>query len=449
MGSTSDQDTAADGRQQQLFLQNLATSLGAMPHINHYIVAFSGGLDSMVLLHGLWTIANMHNGALTFKAVHVNHGLQAEAADWVKHCEAVCYRFEIPFESINVEAQPAPGESPEAAARQARYAALRKQLQPGDCLLTAHHQDDQAETLLLQLLRGSGPMGLAAMPVVAVCGLGWHLRPILDISRETLTAYAQQHNLKWIEDLSNADTRYDRNYLRNTLSPLIAKRWPGWTKTLSRAARHQAQAAKLIIDQARSDMSEVLADEAEALSLEKLHKLPAERQHHVLRYWLQQKELPTPSDTVLKNILLMQSAAKDSTPLVAWSDVEVRRYQGKLYAFKQQQPVRTQQYLWQLPEALQIDELGIALSPQRLFKLGVRLADGESQLIVRFRQGGERIRLPGREHSHCVKKLLQARKVPPWLRDRLPFVYEGDRLLGIFGIEPPILADNVHSDEDS
>lgn len=218
------------------FHQYLSQLLIAHPQICRLIVGYSGGLDSHVLLHGL----AMHRPYwLTQKleAIYVDHGLQTASAVWGEHCAEVCRDLNMPFRVLKIDARPVPGESPEAAARRARYAALAAELGFDSALLTAHHRDDQAETLLLQLLRGAGPYGLAAMPAVSRLGQGRLLRPFLEVDRAELLAYAGKHGLRWIEDASNTDTGFDRNYLRHRVLPLLRERWPAVNRTLSRSAR--------------------------------------------------------------------------------------------------------------------------------------------------------------------------------------------------------------------
>ena len=187
-------------------------------------------------------------------AIYVDHGLQAASAGWGKHCARSCRDLDVPFRVLKINARPAPGESPEAAARRARYAALAVELEPDAALLTAHHRDDQAETLLLQLLRGAGPHGLAAMPAAARLGQGWLLRPLLDLDRADLLAYAHEHGLRWIEDASNADTGFDRNYLRHRILPLLRERWPAANRTLARSARWCAETADWLDAEAAADL---------------------------------------------------------------------------------------------------------------------------------------------------------------------------------------------------
>jgi len=212
------------------------------------IIAYSGGLDSHVLLHAVAAMRAELTGC-EFIAVHINHGLSEKAGQWTKHCANQCEVLNITFAHINVDAKNKTGESPEAVAREVRYQAFREFMQPGDCLLTAHHQDDQAETLLIQLLRGAGPRGLAAMPYYSDFAEGWHARPLLNFSRDELHEYAQQtfsqNQSAWIDDESNSDTRFDRNFLRHEIIPKLKARFPGMAATLSRSAGLCAEASGL------------------------------------------------------------------------------------------------------------------------------------------------------------------------------------------------------------
>ena len=220
--------------------QLIAKVLALAPEANGYWVAFSGGLDSQVLLHALAAGRELLPASLS--ALHVNHNLQPDAPAWAEHCRAVCAGLGIPYQALSVQAHPEPGESPEAAARVARYRALTGAVPAGGVLLTAHHQDDQAETLLLQLVRGAGPKGLAAMPERTTVKGVTLLRPLLDVSRDTLHDYARRHDLTWVEDPSNTRTDYDRNFLRHDILPRLHARWPAIGPPRSRTRARQARA---------------------------------------------------------------------------------------------------------------------------------------------------------------------------------------------------------------
>ena len=253
--------------------------LNALPRtgVTRYWLAYSGGLDSHALLHAMHGLRAQQRGIILC-AVHVHHGLRPEADQWAAHCMSVCAALEIPCQVLHVQARPAAGESPEDAARCARYQALRDVIGAGDCLLTAHHQDDQAETLLLQLLRGAGVAGLAGMPACAAFGTGLLARPLLSHSRAELRAYAERHGLHWVEDGSNAETGYDRNYLRHEILPRLRARWPATAAVLTRSAGHCAAATDLLQILAAQDLANLRGPVQRTLKIDRLQLLDAARQ---------------------------------------------------------------------------------------------------------------------------------------------------------------------------
>lgn len=400
--------------------------LNAWPGIRRFIVGYSGGMDSHVLLHGL---VNYQYHDWTLTAFYVDHRLQTASAAWGEHCAGVCRLLNVPFRALKIDARPAPGESPEAAARRARYAALAAELGSDSALLTAHHRDDQAETLLLQLLRGAGPHGLAAMPTVSRLGQGWLLRPLLNVDRAELLAYARTHDLHWVEDASNTDTGFDRNYLRHRVLPLLRERWPAVNRTLARSARLCAETAAWLDETAATDLVGVATDHPDRLAIPALQELSELRQRNVLRYWLRQLNLPIPDARQLQLILRdVLTAAADRNPCIHWPGAEIRRYRDGLYAMP---PLKShdarQKFIWRADAESwpPLDLPGVGqLRMQETMGRGLRpevLAGGS--LVVGFRQGGERFRPAGRRHSQELKKLLQQAGIPPWERERLPLVY--------------------------
>jgi tRNA(Ile)-lysidine synthase len=413
--------------------ESLQTQLASLPAVPHYWVAYSGGVDSHALLHALTALRDNLPGELG--AVHVNHGLQAAAADWAAHCETVCRELAVPLVGLNVDGRPGSGDSPEAAARAARYAALDGWLPAGHGLLTAQHRDDQAETLLLQLLRGSGVKGLAAMPVVATLGAGLLLRPLLDVSRRELQAYADRQRLHWVEDPSNTDTGLDRNYLRQRIVPELRRRWPAVAQTLARSAQHCAEAARILEQVAAADVADLAGPAGDTLALGGLQALTAERRRNALRSWLQQRCGALPSTAVLSRILHDILASRpDASPCVRWSGFEVRRYRDRLYLLRQA-PVRDpgRRLAWSLDGNLELPDAGGTLHARRASGHGLRVAAVSGPVAVAFRQGGERCRPAGRPHHHSLKKLLQECGVPPWERPRIPLIYVGNQLAAVAG----------------
>jgi tRNA(Ile)-lysidine synthase len=400
-----------------------------------YQVAFSGGLDSHALLHALSKL-RAELGA-DIGAVHVNHGLQLDADHWESHCQQLCADLKVPYVSLRVDGKALRGESPEAAARSARYTALADWLPAQHCLLTAQHQDDQAETLLLQLLRGSGVNGLAAMPVLTTFGAGRLLRPLLDVTREALYRYAISNRLSWIEDPSNTDTGFDRNYLRRQVLPVLRERWPAVASSLSRSAAHCADAARLLAELAEQDL-QALTVRGNTLSLTGLVALPLARQGNVLRHWTRQLSGKTPSAAVLARILNdVTGSRRDSEPCVRWGGFEIRRYREELFllpraAVPEEQPGTLD---WALSGPLALPGVGGVLTATTETGRGIRVAAVPAGCVrVAWRRGGEYCRPAGRGHQHRLKKLFQERGIPPWERSRIPLIYIQDQLAAVAGM---------------
>ncbi len=410
--------------------ENLIHTLRGLPAAQRYWVALSGGLDSTVLLQALAGRRDALPGEL--RAVHVDHGLNPRSRDWQRHCERLCAALGVPLECRRVEVSPATGESLEAVAREQRYAAFRSLLSPGDLLLLAQHQDDQLETFLLQALRGAGVRGLAAMPEEALSE-GLHLaRPLLPYPRAELEAWARAEGLAWVEDPSNADTGFDRNYLRHEVLSRLKARWPAAGETLSRSARLCAEADGLMRELAEEDAT--CYHLGDTLPLKALVELSAPRARNLLRYWLQGRGLALPPAHKLEEILRQAGARTDRNPCVDWEGAEVRRYRLRLYA---QRPVAPAPAGFSLKPGA-IHELGAGLGALRLVPAqgeGLRAAlCGPAGLTVDFRQGGESCRPAGKAHQRPLKKWLQELHVVPWLRDRLPLLHAGDELLAVAGL---------------
>ena len=410
--------------------ESLIHTLRGLPAAQRFWVALSGGLDSTVLLHALAGRRADLPGEL--RAVHVNHGLHPKADDWQWRCEALCASLGVPIECRAVRVEPASGESLEAVARERRYAAFRGLLAPGDLLLLAQHQDDQLETFLLQALRGAGVRGLAAMPEQAQAH-GLHLvRPLLGATRTELEAWARAQGLSWVEDPSNTDTGFDRNYLRHEVLPRLKARWPGAGETVSRSARLCAEADGLLREMAAEDAARYTV--VETLPLRALRELSVPRARNLMRHWLQSRRLPLPPAQKLDEILRQAEARADRNPCVDWEGAEVRRYRQRLYALA---PVTAAPEGFSLKPGVSHD-LGAGLGVLRLVPMageGLRASlCGPAGLAVDFRRGGESCRPQGRGHARPLKKWLQELHVVPWLRDRLPLLHAGGELLAVAGL---------------
>lgn len=405
--------------------------LAGQPALTRLIVAYSGGRDSHVLLHRLASDVHLRS-RYRLQALHVDHGLQNSAADWAEHCARVCRGLDIAFGCLAVDARPAPGDSPEAAARRARYRALAALLDSHTAVLTAHHRGDQAETVLLNLLRGSGPRGLAAMPTAKPLGRGWLLRPLLGCGSALLADYAQRHALVWIEDPSNADERFERNLLRRRIVPRLRAHWPALEQTLSRAADHAAETSALLEQLAGLDLAR-LGAEGDSIDLAALQSLNPARQRNVLRHWLRALHLPVPDQRRLQQVLTdLLPAARDRQPRIDWPGAELRRYRNRLYAMRPLPPLPTRAIEWTgetplpLPDGSRlrlIPRTGQGLEPLRLVAPAIH-----------WRRGGERFHPQGRRHGQALKKLLQDAGLPPWERERLPLLYCGGQLAAVPGI---------------
>ena len=389
--------------------------LNTYPTVSTVWVAYSGGVDSHVLLYAL---AQLRVQTFQLRAVHIQHHLHPKANDWAIHCQQVCKILSIPCQVIPVKIPSTTGESIEALAREARYAAFADCIQNNDLLLTAHHADDQVETVLLQLLRGAGVAGLAAMPDIMSFKKGWLGRPLLSFNRIQIVDYAKKEKLNWLEDPSNVDKRFDRNFLRHEIIPPLRGRWQNLDRVFNRVAHHQAEALDLLQILAEQDWQIARIDQQ--LSIPIIKQLTTARQRNLLRYWLKQLGLIMPSTQQLQRILdEVILAGQDRQPLVRWQGGEVHRYQNQLIAIPNLPAIPTKPLQWLIPETL-ILPLG-KLTATRVQGGGLAIP-ASTILQIRFRQGGETCVWRG--HHRVVKKLLQSARIPTWQRPFLPLIYD-------------------------
>ena len=403
-----------------------------MPRPGCLWIAYSGGVDSSVLLNLL--SRNREKLQSDIVAVHINHQLSADAESWVEHCRNKCEKENIRLEIITIDAKKPKGHSQEAYARELRYAALKNLMGMDDLLLTGHHKDDQAETLILQLMRGAGPDGLAAMPSVRKLGQGWLVRPLLDFSRNEIKDYAQVQGLEWIDDQSNQDTDIDRNYIRNHVIPCLQERWPSVIKILARSAGHQADAAYLLREIAEKDFEQIRGKQPDVLDITGLKNMPDVRMRNVIRYWLKKNGHQPASATVMDIIIgELVYAGDDKVPVVKWHETEVRRYRNNIYVMKPLAKISSEmEVTWNLEQPLEIDSG--RLMAKRVIGRGLRSASiNGNNVQVRYRRGGETIRPAGRKETHKLKKLFQETAVPSWQRDRVPLIFINNKLAAVTG----------------
>lgn len=393
-------------------------------------IAFSGGLDSTVLLCALATAAVRTH--FSVRAIHIDHGLHGSSRSWNDHCAYIAMQLNVPYASERVTVAQRSDEGIEAAARTARYAAFKHLLRPGEILLTAQHADDQLETVLLALLRGAGVNGLAAMPACQSFGNGWHARPLLEFSRADLEAWGQAENLSWLSDPSNDNTRFSRNYLRHEVIPALRRRWPDAADCARRSAAHLGEAGELLEVLAQTDLEAAAA--GDCLRVAVLVQLSPARRRNLLRYWLRRLGARAPSTQKLAGLEHdMLKAQADRMPHVHWGNFEVRRHRGLLYAGARLSEPGS------LPQALQWDWREPLVLPAGLGILRMQSMQGEglsagklpTHLEVSFRSGREKLRPAGATHRRDLKKLLQEADILPWWRDRIPLLKLGRSVLAV------------------
>lgn len=388
------------------------TRLITPPRAGACLVGFSGGLDSTVLLQLLASDADARLAGL--RAIHVHHGLHADADDWAAHCQRVCDGLGVALSIVHVDVDRTAGLGLEGAARNARHRAFGEALGDDEILALAHHRDDQAETFLLRALRGAGADGLAAMRPWRAYANGWLWRPLLDLPREALLTHAREHGLHWLEDPSNANADFDRNFLRNRVMPLLRERWSHASASLARSAALSAQAADLLDVDDASALQRVQVDD-DTLDIDALRLIPIERRARILRRWIAGLGLPALPGHAIERIDTLLLSDGDAVARFEWAGARVERWRRLVHAQRIREPLlSTWSANWNgaMPFALPTGDT-----------LSLRGATGfEHPVRVHARQGGERIVLPRRTHSHALKHVLQDQGMPPWHRTRLPLL---------------------------
>lgn len=405
-------------------------------------IALSGGLDSRVLLELCARLQYRHSASTQsnylFSVIHVNHQLQPEAEQWAQCCIESCQSLNLDIRIVTVKVNINQGQSLEQAARNARRQAFRDVMQSGEILLTAHHLNDQAETVLLRLLRGSGVTGLAGIRPVVKFGSGWMARPLLSVSRQQLQDYARQHGLQCIDDPSNQNHDHDRNYLRHAIIPQLEDRWPGLQATLARNAGHLRQADDFLNEQTGNIIHQVL-DQAGRILVKEFSALDDFTRHLVLRKWFEYHDLSMPSTRMLEQIECdIVAARSDADPCLSWNSdghcIQIRRYRNMLYILKNPRTLNTDDIVipWDGQSRLEL--------PLELGHLTAEASDAggvddrlwtTARIEIRFRQGGESCLLPGRAGHRSLKAVFQELNIPPWERMGIPLIYLNGELAAI------------------
>jgi tRNA(Ile)-lysidine synthase len=409
-------------------IQHLQSSLARLAP-GPIVVAFSGGLDSSGLLHALASLAPARERGL--RALHVDHGLHAHSAQWTVHCRAFAAQLGVPIETIDAGPIAASGKGIEDAARAARYAAFAENLRAGEVLAVAQHADDQAETVLLKLLRGAGPEGLGGMRVLREFASGHVWRPLLELARAQLQAYALAQGLNWIEDPSNSDTQLRRNFLRAEILPRLKARWPDAGTAIAHSARWAGAAADFIEHAAQVALARMQGADPATLAWRDWLDLPEALRDPVLRRWLRTLKLDEPAHYHVAELeRQLRDAAEDRAPCVSWARCELRRYRDLLYAMPALAP---------LPADWQADWRSRSLPLPDGGCLEWRPCEGNTRamqpeapaLTVRYRRGGERLKPADTKHTRELRLLLQEVGIPPWQRDRIPLIHDDTGLIAV------------------
>ena len=443
-------------------------------NVTDFLLGYSGGVDSHVLLFLMHQLRSL-SPHVKLTAIHINHNLSHNSPAWVVHCQNICSQLEIPLLIFPIVLNLKKGMSLEEAARNERYRVFFDQMQSAEtCLLTAHHQNDQAETVLIQLLRGAGPKGLAAMPQIQKFSHGKLIRPLLNVTRKEINHFAEQNKLNWINDESNQDFRFARNFLRDKITPILEDQWPSFGKSLSRSARHCAETSKLLEDLAEIDLNQ-LQNQSNSIDAGLFLKLSFSRQSNLLRYWIQKCRVRVPNESKLHAFIkMLQQAGVDKSPKIVWEGVELFKQRNQIYLLpkdnnsnipvgfqeggearassrsgayieyvssewqQQSQNLKGDGYslkkiIWDLKGPLMLpNQLGI-LSVREHVLGGLDPAIRFKPLEVRFRSQGEKIQPVGSPYRKSLKKLFQEWNIPAWQRSQIPLLYLDGKLISVIG----------------
>ena len=398
-------------------------------NIKKICVSLSGGVDSIVLLYAL--NQSLGKGS-SIRAIHINHNLVKDSESWADFCKKTCDQIQIQIDIHSVKVNIKEGFGIEAAARKARYQKLQRSIQEGEWLMPAHHQEDQLETILLRMARGTGIQGLQGIQKQFNFGKGKILRPLLDVSKSEVLGYARKNNLDWVEDASNQETYFDRNFLRMNVIPKLKERWPAFSSSVSRLSNISNQTSTLLKELAQQDLGSNYP--IKNLDIDILKNKSNGRVINIIRFLILKNEMTVPSMKVLNSGVNILLNPKSVNPTMVWNNYCIKRYVDKLYFLKlsELQPNQSNKLMhWSIDEPLILDEDGSSLAAIMAIGQGLSLKKCNKNLDVQFRKGGESIRPVGHKITKKLKKLFQEDHILPWTRDKIPLLYKKNELIGV------------------
>jgi tRNA(Ile)-lysidine synthase len=427
-------------------LNTLKQQLSVEPLLSasHIVVAYSGGVDSHVLLHALHNIRQIEQLNFQISAIHIHHGLSQHADQWQTHCRQVCSQLNIAFQTTNVSVAVLPRQSLEAQAREVRYNNIIDLAPANSQVVLGQHQDDQLETFVLQLKRGAGPKGLSAMnrawvsnyPLQEGKQVGF-FRPLLDVKQHVILDYAQQHNLQWCEDESNQNTNFDRNFLRHDVLPILQHRWPEIAGSVARSAALCAEQQSLL-DEICEEKLKQIKSTTNSLHLPALKNLSQPWLHQLVRFWLSELDIQSPSMAVLNQLKPeVLDAADDATPILRWQGWQFRRFDQHLFVIRAGREKITFNEVWQQQKVLQLPNKQGQLNFTQLIDVqsenieGLTVNPSLGPIIIRSGGYSVRFRPQGSHHSKPIKQWFKQWKVAPWLRDSVLLVIQNEEVIGL------------------
>ncbi|MCL9782157.1 tRNA lysidine(34) synthetase TilS [Vibrio sp. S4M6] len=413
------------------FAQTLSQFVSAESRL---VIAFSGGVDSRVLLELSACFANQQS--LDCIAIHVNHGLSRHASAWSAQCQSWCDEYNIPLVIETVSLDLSQGESVEKLARDERYKALGKHINPNDIVLTGQHANDQLETFLLALKRGSGPKGLAAMPESKAFYSGKIVRPLLGVARQEIEQYANERGMDWIEDESNQDVRFDRNFIRHQVTPTLVQRWPSFAQSIRRSA-HLCAEQEALLEELLQESLHSLLDSKKSIDIDGLAQHSDRARWQLIRMWMSQSGYLMPSYEQLKKIWHeVALSAQDANPQLNTSDCQVRRFNNRLYILSEMMDVSSWSAQIYLDTPLQLpDKLGYVTLSGHSATANLSIPSNMQQsLSITFNPEGLSAHPVERNHSRKLKKLFQEYQVPSWQRRRTPILMCGGKVVAVAGL---------------